>query len=600
MISNSTTAILFTCFLFLFKISAGQDRQQVEGFDKVVFHHNDPPRPAYTDFRGTSRGYMTAGWWVPGHTNKNILSWQTASVPEKKSTVFSFIASNSVLPSEISKGPEVKLSIDGKYALTFNLGYTRDFTWKEGEYELKYISKRVEYPYTGWHREFDIHGNSGIYQLSVPASVVTAGKAAVIQVEILPFPRWKNGWFMIKERRDVLQEPTTASLKAELEVIRKDIAVANQQTHVLATQVYQEMLGTDKFEHKIIYSDNYRHLHPADLMKLKNGDLLLATREGAEHISNDGDVIMFRSKDGGKTWSKKQIIADIKGLDEREACGIQLKDGTLVWGIFFNNLYDDDGVYNRSVETTLADTNYKQSGIPLAAGAYIITSKDNGKTWSKPNFISTKNMPFTNLEGPTDAPIEMPDGSIVMGLIGYSPRGDVGNRSAVMIRSTDKGKTWQYLSTMANDPGGKLGGFMEPGITRTKTGRLISIMRNHGTEQAMYATYSDDNGKTWAPVQKTDMIGHPADVIQLSDGRLMATYGIRPGIHTTPGGVRACFSNDNGTTWDITTEVQLRNDFYNWDIGYPESLELPGGKVLTVYYFNLFGKYYLGSTVWKP
>ena len=47
-------------------------------------------------------------------------------------------------------------------------------------------------------------------------------------------------------------------------------------------------------------------------------------------------------------------------------------------------------------------------------------------------------------------------------------------------------------------------------------------------------------------------------------------------------------------------EVQLRNDFPNWDVGYPESIELPDGRVLTVYYYNLFAKYFIGGTFWKP
>ena len=93
--------------------------------------------------------------------------------------------------------------------------------------------------------------------------------------------------------------------------------------------------------------------------------------------------------------------------------------------------------------------------------------------------------------------------------------------------------------------------------------------------------------------------GHPTDLVQLSDGRLLASYGVRT-QHAQPEGVRACFSSDNGETWDIQTEVQIRNDFSNWDVGYPESLELPDGRVLTVYYGNLFGKYFLGGTYWKP
>jgi hypothetical protein len=96
------------------------------------------------------------------------------------------------------------------------------------------------------------------------------------------------------------------------------------------------------------------------------------------------------------------------------------------------------------------------------------------------------------------------------------------------------------------------------------------------------------------------MIGHPVDLIQLKDGRLMASYGVRTGPHVKPGGIRACFSKDNGETWDIKTEVQIRNDFLNWDTGYPESIQMPDGKVLTVYYYNLFNKYFLGGTYWKP
>ncbi|MEO6933515.1 MAG: sialidase family protein, partial [Chitinophagaceae bacterium] len=342
-------------------------------------------------------------------------------------------------------------------------------------------------------------------------------------------------------------------------------------------------------------TDGFRHLHPADIIRLKNGDLLVLAREGTEHFANDGDIIMLRSKDGGKTWGQKQVISAIKDLDEREGCGIQLKDGTIVVGVYYNNLYNADGTYDwdHRIQKT-GDTNSR------FLGAHIITSKDNGYTWSKASFIDTKGMPFSSIEGPTDAPIEMPDGSIVMGIIGYGLNGDKENYAAVMIRSADKGKSWKYLSAMASDPGGKLRGFLEPGIVRTKTGRIIAGLRNEAPEGAIWMTYSDDDGKTWVPAWKTDMIGHPVDLIQLKDGRVMATYGIREGRHTTPAGIRACFSNDNGKTWDIKKEVQLRNDFYNWDIGYPESLQMANGEVMTVYYFNLFGKYFLGSTFWKP
>ena len=573
----------------------GQKPQWVEGFDQVEFHHNGQRFPLAQDFRGMANGYMTAGWHSPAQLKNNVLSWKTAFVPAKQATTFAFIGATSVLPSEYSRGPQARLSVNGKYALTFSIGFTRDVTWKEGEFELKYISKRVEYPYTGSHRQFELNGNSGIYHLTVPASAVDAGKPAVLKVELQPFEGWDQGWFIVKERRDVLKQ-SMEILQGEVESLRRDMAIASEQTHVLATQLYSESIGVNRFKHDVLYANGYRHVHPADLIKLKNGELLLMWREGTEHVSADGDVVMVRSKDGGKTWGGRQVIAAIENLDEREGCGLQLSDGTLIVGVFYNKFYYPNGNY---MPAEVRQAKLDQPG-QRYLGSYIISSKDNGHTWSGPNYISTENMPYSSVEGPTDAPIEMPDGSILMAIIGYSPQGDAGNRAAAMIRSTDKGKTWQHVSMIATDPGARLGGFMEPGIVRTRTGRIIAALRNHGTDQAIYTTYSDDDGKAWVPVQKTSMIGHPVDLIQLKDGRILATYGIRPGSHTTPGGIRGCFSSDNGKTWDIATEVQLRNDFLGRDIGYPESLEMPDGSVLTVYYYNMFNKYYIGGTTWKP
>ncbi|HEX8522060.1 MAG TPA: sialidase family protein [Tepidisphaeraceae bacterium] len=570
-----------------------QERQQVEGFERVEFHHNANGATPTRDFRGDARGYMTAAWWSPAQMKENYVSWRTAAAPEKRQTTFVFIGASCVLPAQFPRGPSAKLLVNGHDAVTFTIGCNRDFTWKEGLYELKYIAKRIEFPSFGSHRELrELHGNSGVYQLSVPAEAVDAGKPALLKVELLPFDGWNNGWFMVKERRDVLKH-SMQSLESEIEALRQDMARSNELTEILATQLYGKMLGSDRFQHKVVYQDGFRHLHPADFIALKNGELLLLAREGTEHISVDGDVFLLRSSDGGKSWAGKQVIANIKDLDEREGCGVQLSDGTIIVGIFYNNLYDADGIYKGKGNKPTTKPGAR------SLGSYIIRSSDNGHTWSRPNYIDTDGMPFSNIEGPTDAPVEMPDGTILIAVTGYGLEHDLKNIGSLMLRSTDRGRTWKYFSTIAGDPAGKLGGFVEPGIVRTKSGRIVAGLRNHGPDKAIYITHSDDGGKSWANVQKTAMYGHPVDLIQLRDGRLMATYGVRP-EHAVPGGVRACFSNDEGTSWDGHTEVQLRNDFINWDVGYPESLELADGHVLTVYYYNLFGRYFLGETYWKP
>ena len=571
-----------------------QERQHVEGFASVVFSHGSGNIRQSRDFRGHTRGYPTAGWWADGQMENNIVVWKTAVCPQKKPATFVFVAASSGTPSEFSRGPKARLYVNDRPALTFDLGVTRDRVWTEGYYELAYESKRVEWPYWGSPRLFETSGNSGLYRLSVPASDITAGEAVTLKVEMLPFPAWRNGWFMVKEYRDASVE-NEHTLAEQVGQLQSDVRRLSELTHVLASQLYSELVDTRDFDHFIIHTDGFRHFHPADLIPLKNGDLLITTRDGTEHISRDGDVITLRSRDGGKTWGERQVIAGIENFDEREACGVQLKDGTIVVGIFYNDLYLPDGSYNWEWRSELQFTGEKRY-----LGTYVITSNDDGKTWSKPNYIDTKGMPFTDIEGPADAPIEMPDGSILMALMAYNVRGDMENQASVLLKSTDKGKTWQYFSTMADDPGGKLGHFQEPALLRTRSGRLITAIRNTGPDNAIWTTYSDDDGKTWKPVEKSPMIGHPADLIELADGRILCTYGIRSGRHADPAGIRASFSDDQGETWRVDQEVQIRKDFVNFDIGYPESIQTPDGRVLTVYYFNLFGKFFLGGTFWKP
>jgi hypothetical protein len=582
---------LLIALLVVAQVALADQPQRVEGFDQAVFHFTNlqTGKPS-RDFRGDSIGDMTAAWWMPGQADKpNYVSWKTAVVPEKKPTTFVFIAATSVLPPEFARGPEAKLSINGHEAIRFTIGANRDFDWKQGDYELKYISKRVEYPFFGSHRELrEMNGNSGIFELTVPADAVESGKPAELKVEILPFKGWDAGWFMIKQRRDVLK-PSPQSLQGQIDALQQDMQRSNELIEILATQLYAKSIGNTQIDNRVVYQNGFRHVHPADLIKLSNGDLLLMFREGSEHISIDGDVVMLRSRDNGRTWGDRQVIGGLKNLDEREGCGIQLNDGTIVVGIYFNNAYSSDGGYKSKGDQPHPE-------LPRL-GTYIITSRDDGRTWSSPKVIDISKMPFSSMEGPTDAPIEMPDGSMLMGVIGYGIDKDPKNTGAVMLKSTDKGASWSYLSTIAPDPGGKRGSLVEPGIVRTRSGRIVVAMRNDQPTFAMHRTYSDDNGKTWAPVEKTQICGGPIDLVQLDDGRILATYGVRPN-NSMPAGIRACFSNDNGVTFDPATEIQIRNDFVNWDIGYPESLLLGDGKVLTVYYYNMFGRYFIGGSFW--
>jgi hypothetical protein len=81
----------------------------------------------------------------------------------------------------------------------------------------------------------------------------------------------------------------------------------------------------------------------------------------------------------------------------------------------------------------------------------------------------------------------------------------------------------------------------------------------------------------------------------MPDGRVLCTYGYR----REPFGVRACFSSDEGLTWDIENEVVIRDDGMHSDLGYAGSILLNDGSILSTYYFHgEDGVRYIGGSIW--
>ena len=65
----------------------------------------------------------------------------------------------------------------------------------------------------------------------------------------------------------------------------------------------------------------------------------------------------------------------------------------------------------------------------------------------------------------------------------------------------------------------------------------------------------------------------------MDNGWLLSVYGVR----REPYSQRACISKDGGKTWDIENEIILKHAM-NSDLGYPASVQLDDGTILTIYY----------------
>lgn len=126
---------------------------------------------------------------------------------------------------------------------------------------------------------------------------------------------------------------------------------------------------------------------------------------------------------------------------------------------------------------------------------------------------------------------------------------------------------------------------LEPYAIGLDNGKVICHIRVQREPAAttlftIYQTESEDYGKTWTKPHKilSDKGGAPAHIIKHSSGVLIATYGYRE----APYGIRAMFSHDDGKTWDVDHDLYING--LNSDLGYPSTVELKDGSLVTVFY----------------
>ena len=120
--------------------------------------------------------------------------------------------------------------------------------------------------------------------------------------------------------------------------------------------------------------------------------------------------------------------------------------------------------------------------------------------------------------------LELPNGDLLCTMYGHqhgdnSPADYMTTmmKSRVMLfRSKNKGRHWDYVSTIAADGTVGTEGFNESVIARISrgkhAGRLICFMR---TGYALYEAKSDDDGKTWTKAQPRQFAG--IDVYKTSE-----------------------------------------------------------------------------------
>jgi hypothetical protein len=149
-----------------------------------------------------------------------------------------------------------------------------------------------------------------------------------------------------------------------------------------------------------------------------------------------------------------------------------------------------------------------------------------------------------------------------------------------LYKSFDGGYTWKKISII--DPPDWLteDEFLdEPHVIELPSGRLVGAFRieGHTPSFTIGIAFSDDGGITWSDVVSTGVSGSPPHLMLHSSGALICSFGRRE----PPYSERAMVSYDGGKSWD---EEYVLDESYSGDLGYPSTVELKDGSLMTVFY----------------
>ena len=259
-----------------------------------------------------------------------------------------------------------------------------------------------------------------------------------------------------------------------------------------------------------------------------NGIAVAALRGGAGHIGREGRMEAVRSSDGGLTWTPPNLIADSDDDDRNPAFGVS-SQGTLILLYHRQHNYDADGNYQGGVR--ISDRK------PVAIMA--TRSFDNGLTWEEPYPLSIDALPTGSPYGKI---VLLADGTLLAPIYNSLAWADQESEqsfdTSYLVRSEDDGRTWGGVSQIAPH-------MNETALIVLPDGDLLAVFRDDSA-QGLHSARSQDGGLTWSPpTQVTQARQHPADLVHLSNGDILLTYGNRNPPHRIEGRI----SRDGGHSW---------------------------------------------------
>lgn len=350
----------------------------------------------------------------------------------------------------------------------------------------------------------------------------------------------------------------------------------------------ENQTGVRKLEDIVIYEDARFYSCFPSVVRRPDGELLVAFRrapdrrifgeEGNLHVDPNSYLVMVRSTDGENWTPEPELIYAHPFGGSQDPCLLQLRDGTLLCTSYGWAFLNEEGKSNLKKP-------YFESGGATFLGGYLIRSADGGKTWQGPVY-PPHIAPEVNYNAMGEPLPAYNRGALCEGkngriywVVAAIDTETLPKTSTHLLVSDDKGFSWKYSATVAVDEEVT---FSETSVYETPKGDLVAFLRTGNFDDQACIARSTDGGKTFRKWEKMGFQGHPLNALRLPDNRVLLTYGYRH----EPYGIRARILNAECTDFATASEIVLRDDGGNFDLGYTWPVLLDNNRVLVVYYFN--------------
>lgn len=247
-------------------------------------------------------------------------------------------------------------------------------------------------------------------------------------------------------------------------------------------------------------NDDYHTYRIPSLVVSPDG-VLWAFCEGRSKSQGDAgdiDLLVKRSVDGGRTWSRQEVVWD----DGENTCGNPCPVVDQTTGVIWLSMTWNHG---RDTERQIMQNNGRDT-----RRVFITHSDDNGRTWATPREITAQTkrpewrwyatgpgIGIQLTQGPWKGRLLIPcDHSLVSA-------DDPDGYNSHVIYSDDHGRTW------------RLGGVIRPAVNECQVveladGTLLMNMRNYDRSQTTRAlATSGDGGLTWSAVRHDPTLVEP-------------------------------------------------------------------------------------------